>query len=140
MKALDEKITQLRDQTWGVARESLDSGETVVYRSLTDIAEKLTKLIGISDRAPEAVKQNYELQHIFARYKDKKYEAMIDTKRIDAGRGKCILLDGKWWTASGSANNITHTSVNGWRLFWRYDKDGVVTPIEELRKENPNKK
>ena len=137
MTELDKKITQLIDQTWQVARDSLDAGETIVYRSLTDIAEKLKKLIGSSDKLPVVVSPNAKLLPIFARYRGKRYEAELDVFRIEGGRGHCVFRDGKWQTASGSVGTITNTSVNGWRNFWKFTNNGKEASIENLRKIPP---
>lgn len=133
MSELDTELIQLRDQTWRIARKSLESKETRIYRSLTDIAEKLTSLIGSTDKSPVDTNQKAEMLPIFARYKDKKTEAQIDVTRI-GDRRLCVLMEGRWWTVSGSANHFTDGQVNGWRQFWRYTKNGISTPIEELKK------
>ena len=134
MKEVHTKLMQLRDQALQVARESLDAGEMLAYRSLTDIAEKLTKLVISRDKNTVPSAQSSEMLPIFARYKGQRYDAQIDVSRINGGRGSCVLMDGEWWTASGSAVHITHTAVNGWLHFWKYSKGGVIAPIHELRK------
>ena len=146
MKEIDLKIIQLKDQTWQIARESLDNGETRIYRSLTDIAERLTKLIGPSDESQVVNNQKAEMLPIFARYNGKRYEAELDVNRIDGGRGKCVLMEGEWWSTSGSAiyikiNSINFTknpSTNGWRQFWKYKDESSNTeqPIDRLRRNN----
>ena len=138
MKELDKKLTELRDQTWQAARDSLEGGEALIYRSLNDIAERLTKLIGSSDKLPVATNPKGEMLPIFYEYKGETYEAQLDVARINGGRRKCVLMEGKWWTAGGSARHITNTSVNGWRQFWRYNKDGFSPRIEELKKQTGN--
>lgn len=134
MKELDAELIQLRDQTWRIARESLDRKETRIYRSLTDIAEKLTNLIGSSGPSPIDAKPKGPMLPIFAQYKGEKYEAQLDVARVNGGRRPCVWMEGRWWTASGATRQITNTSVDGWRHFWRYNKDGVITPIGELKK------
>ncbi len=135
MKELDTELIQLRDQTWRIARKSLENKETRIYRSLTDIAEKLTSLIGTTDKSSIDTNQKAEMLPIFARYKNKRLEAQIDVTRI-GDRRLCVLMDGEWWTAGGSANHFTDGQVNGWRQFWRYTKQGMPNgiPIGELKK------
>ncbi len=135
MRELNDELIQLRDQTWRIARKSLENKETNIYRSLTDIAEKLTKLITSNDIKPVATNTSNMIP-IFAQYKGEKYEARLDVSRINGGRRPCVWMEEKWWTASKSACHITNTSVNGWRHFWRYDKDGVMTAIEDLKKQS----
>lgn len=146
MKELDAKIIQIRDQTFQIARESLDNGETRIYRNLTDIAERLTKLIGSSDKSPVVNNQKTEMLPIFAQYKGERYEAKIDTARIHGGRGECVLMEGFWWSTSGSAMDIKKNSTNppnkpetdGWKHFWKYiDKSSnTEQPIDRLRGNN----
>ena len=133
MEDFNTKIVKLRDQTWQIARESLDGGETRVYRSLTDIAEKLTKLISSFDKSPIPINKKAEMLSIFARYKGERYEAQLDVARINGGRRPCVWMEEQWWTASGSTRQITNTSVNGWRHFWKYIKNGKIVPIEALK-------
>ena len=133
MKDIETKIIQLRDRTWQIARDSLDSGETHIYRTLTDITEKLTNLISSSDKIQIDIGNKGKMIPIFALYKGKRYEAELDLTRIHAGHRECVLKDGKWRTASGSTRLITDTSVNGWRHFWKYIKDGKIVPIESLK-------
>ena len=71
MKDIEMKIIQLRDQTWQIARDSLDSGETLIYRTLTDIAEKLTNLISSSDKNQIDISNTGKMIPIFALYKGK---------------------------------------------------------------------
>lgn len=136
------ELAKLKDQTWQVARESLDQGEPRIYRTLTEYAERLSRLITRFSESgtPESaqvtpIRGDSSMIPIFARYKENRYEAQLDVARIDQGRGKCVQLEGQWRTASGSANHITNTSVNGWRNFWRYTRnDGSIAPIEKLKK------
>jgi hypothetical protein len=142
-KNLRNKLTELKDQTWQLARESLDQDEASVYRTLTEFAERLTKLIGSLQDAKQTVdaisvpnKANPNTIPIFSRYLGTKYEAQLDVSRINGGRGQCVFLDRTWKTASGAAHQITHSQVNGWR-FWKYIKeDGSIEAIEELKKVN----
>jgi hypothetical protein len=138
MKDIEMKINQLRDQTWQIARESLDSGETRIYRTLTDIAEKLTKLVSSSDKSQIDVIKTGRMIPIFARYKGERYEAELDVDRIDGGRRPCVLMEGRLWTAAGAVRHITNTSVNGWRHFWRYIDESTNSeqPIDRLRENN----
>ena len=136
MRQLDNELIQLRDQVWRIARESLESKETNIYRSLTDIAEKLTNLIRTNDKESVGPNTKENTISIFAQYRGERYEAQLDVTRINGGRRPCIWMKGQWWTAGGSIRHITNTSVNGWRGFWRYNKNGVATPLEELKKQS----
>ncbi len=129
-----DNLKELRDHTFQVAILSLEENNTRVYRTLTEIAEKISALLNQSSISPVETSTTSENVNIFARYKGKKYEAIIDLGSIEGGRGKCILMDNRWWTASGAAREITHTSVNGWRYFWKYEKAGEIIPIEKLKK------
>jgi len=134
MKIIEQKINQLRNQAWDLARESLELGETNIYRGLTDIVERLTKLVGNVENVNNEVITSSEMISIFAHYKGKMYEAKLDPKRIVGGRDTCVFYDGKWWTPSGSAVHITQTSVNGWLHFWKYKKGIEEVSITDLRK------
>ena len=141
---MKDKLIKLRDQTWQIARESLDHRETLIYRGLTDIAERLTNLIGPTDRGPTPASKNEELVPIYALYQGERYEAQLDTSRIHGGRGLCVLMEGSWWSTSGSAMHIKRTSANppnrpetaGWTDFWKYNDKSSNTeqPIDELRR------
>lgn len=140
MKEIEMKIIRLRDQTWQIARDSLDSGETRIYRTLTDIAEKLTSLISSSEKSQVTVKKMGKMIPIFGRYNSERYEAELDVDRINEDRGKCVLMEGKWWTTSGSAISIKkvsttkNPSTNGWQ-FWKYidEFSNTEQPIDRLR-------
>lgn len=145
MKDMEMKIIQLRDQTWQIARDSLDSGETRIYRTLTDIAEKLTSLISSSGKGQIGNINTGKMIPIFARYKDERHEAELDVDRIDRGGRPCVLMEGKWWTTSESAIHIKKTSTNppkrpetnGWD-FWKYidESSNIEQPIDRLRGNN----
>ena len=133
MTVIKRKLEQLKDQIWEVAKQCLDTGETKIYRSLTDMAEKMTILVdGINTR--DETDEDTELLDIFTTYKGEKYTARLAKHRIDGSSGYCVLYKGHWWTASGSAHDITGTSVNGWRHFWKYIDSGIIKPIEEIKK------
>jgi hypothetical protein len=136
LKTLEEEITQLRDQTWIIARESLEAGETNIYKSLTEIAAKLTRLIRTSKKDEADTVISSDMIDVFAYYKGKAYEAKLDLKRIGSGREPCILSEGKWWTPSGSAVHVTNTPINGWLHFWKYKMGNDELPITNLRKVN----
>ena len=139
---LHTKLTELKDQTWQLARESLDQGEAPIYRTLTEFAERLTRLIApLPNTKPvdlgqvSAIRGNAVLIPIFARYKGTRYEGQLDAARFNGGRGQCVRFEGQWTTASRAAHHITNTQVNGWR-FWKYmRKDGSVGLIGELAKQ-----
>lgn len=139
---LHNKLTGLKDQTWQLARESLDQGEATIYRTLTEFAERLARLLvplsdvkSVHPGQVSAVTGNAELIPIFVRYKGTRYEGQLDAARINGGRGECILFEGQWMAASKAAGRITNTQVNGWR-FWKYmRKDGSVRLIGELAKQ-----
>lgn len=140
-KNLHTKLAELKDQTWQLARESLDQNENSAYRTLTEFAERLTRLLASLKDGKQTLNvvpvpntENPNIIKIFARYLGTKYEAQLDVTRINGGRGDCIFLDGTWKTASGAAHQITHSQVNGWR-FWKYTKeDGSTKSIEVLKK------
>ena len=146
MKDIDMKIIQLRDQTWQIARDSLDKGETRIYRTLTDIAEKLTNLISSSDKSQIDIINKGKMIPIFARYKGEKYEAELDVDKIDESRARCVLIEGKWRTTSRSAMDIKKNSINppknpetdGWKDFWKYidESSNTEQPIDKLRGTN----
>ena len=145
MKDIEMKIIQIRDQTWQIARDSLDSGETRIYRTLTDIAERLTNLISSSDKRQIDIINTGKIIPIFARYKGERYEAELDVDRIDGRRGKCVWMEGEWCSTSGSAVHIVKTSKNppkrpetgGWD-FWKYidESSNTEQPIDRLRGNN----
>jgi hypothetical protein len=131
------KLSELKDQTWQIARESLDQGDTLTYRTLTDFAERLTRLLAPlpNNKPADSEQASPTLIPIFARYKGTRYEGQLDPARNNGGRGHCALFDGEWRTASGAARHITKTMVNGWR-FWKYiRKDGSIGLIDELIKQ-----
>ncbi len=144
MENLNDRLTELLDQTWQIARETLDRKETRVYRSLTDIAEKLTDLIGSAEKSPASVNRKEDLLPIFARYQGERYEAQLDTTRIHGGRGQCVLMEGSWWSTSGSAIHIKQNSAKppnrpetaGWTDFWKYNDKSSNTEqtIDGLRR------
>jgi len=138
MRELENELIQLRDQTWRIARESLESKETHIYRSLTDIAEKLTNLIKTTDKKPVTVTPTANMIPIFARYKGERYKAQLDVARINGGRRPCVWMEEQWWTAAGSVRHITNTSVNGWCHFWKYidESSNTEQPIDRLRRNN----
>ena len=133
------RLLQLREDVWQLARDSLDSREPQIYRTLVDFAERLTSLasthIPTSLLGTEStnVVAPTELRPIFVRYKGENYDARLDSARINGGRGKCVLFQSEWLTASRAANRITGTSVNGWR-FWKARLDnGKIITIEDLK-------
>ena len=133
---LDSELETLRDTTWKLARTSLDEQEMQTYRTLVDVAERLTRLIHPSEALPPPVtshENGENIVNVSVRFKEEHHGAVLDRSRINGGRGKCMLVDGQWITPSMAANRITHTQVNGWR-FWKYRKnDGSLETINELR-------
>ena len=71
---------------------------------------------------------------VFAHYFSERYEAQMDTFRIDDnGRGVCIQFQNEWQAPSAAARIITGTEVNGWK-FWKYRRgDGTEAVINEFR-------
>lgn len=125
-----EKLGNLRDEVWQLARESLDSGDRTVYRTLIEVAEKLTPLVVTSSE--DAARLPHE-RPIFARYKGTKYEATFGQARMNGGRSECVLYNSVWMTPSNAATRITGNNVNGWR-FWKYQRDdGSIGLLTELR-------
>ena len=137
--SLRHKLEELKDKTWTLARDSLDQGETEVYRSLVDMTERLAGLAlkdkssiaqtGLDVPAACAVGQ----LPIFARYKNEKYDAELNVDRINGGRGACVRFRGQWQSPSAAAMLITGTRVNGWRFWKSFREDGSVGLIDEFR-------
>jgi len=140
MGELDNEIIKLREQTWKIARESIEINKLTIYRTLNDIAEKLTTLIDMTDNKPVVADPEGKFVPIFARYRGEKYEAQLDVARIFGG--KCIWMDGEWLAPSHSAINIKKNSTNppynhttnGWG-FWKYfdESSNSEQPIDRLR-------
>ena len=136
------KLSRLKDDTWQLASEALEDGDTKTYRSLVDIVERLAELAAQREinRHPmynPQVASPQETIDIFHRYRGSKYEAILDKSRIDFGtRDNCVLFQGKWTTPSGAANQVVGVqTINGWRL-WNYKRDdGSMGLINELRPE-----
>ena len=141
---MKDKLIKLRDQTWQIARESLDHRETLIYRGLTDIAERLTNLIGATEEGSTPENNKEELVPIHAIYQGERYEAQLDTSRIRGGRGPCVRMEGSWWSTSGSAMHIKRASAKppnrpetaGWTDFWKYNDEASNTEqtIDGLRR------
>ena len=136
---LRSKLVGLKEETWQLARESLEEGESQIYRALGAFIETLSGLIatrgtnaGLSNGLAQ-VPSAPELIPIFARYKGQKYDAQWDRSRINGGRGHCVLFRGQWVTPSAAATSISRTPVNGWR-FWKYSRSNNTSGIiDELR-------
>lgn len=133
--AMDSKLRTLRDETLKLARESLDEGQLVAYRTLNEFAERITGLLVPTTRqSSEVVPHARTIVSIWARYKGTRYDAELDTSRIEGGRGHCVRFRDQWMSVSAAAVSITGNAVNGWR-FWRYRRDdGRAALIDELRK------
>jgi hypothetical protein len=102
-----------------------------------DIIDRLDLLSSSSldggKTAKESTNPTPELISIFRSYNYSRYEAQLDTNRVNGGRGACVLYNGKWMTTSASANEITNSNVNGWK-FWKFSDNGRLRLIDELRK------
>lgn len=141
MSELNNEILQLREQTWQIARECLDSGETRMYRVLTDIAERLTNLINSSGKSKVNSMDAGKMIPIFALYDGQKYRAELDVSKID-GDWRPVFMEGKWWSVSGSAmyikkntmNPPSKSETNGW-VFWKYadERSNKEKAIDRLR-------
>lgn len=141
MKELENHISQLKEQTWELARQSLDAGNTLAFRTLTDIVEKLTNLIVSTKKTNIEIKNEDHLIPIFSYYGGKRHLAKIDGSKIFGDIGQCVLMDGKWWSVSSAAIEIVKNSINppvnpnrnGWK-FWNYvDASGKQQSIDKLR-------
>ena len=126
------KLAELKDQTWHLARESLDHGRKDIYHMLTDFVERLTELT-----ADDVVGPKPTTIPISKRYNGILYEAQLDTSRINGDSGQCVLINGQWMTVSGAAKHATNgeaRSTNGW-IWWTYRRDnGTVGQIDGLRR------
>ena len=135
-QALHLKLAELKDQTWHLARESLDHGKKDVYHTLTDFVERLTELTA-STSIDDLVGPKPTMIPISKRYKGILYEAQMDTSRINGDSGQCVLINGQWMTVSGAAKHATNgeaRSTNGW-IWWTYRRDnGTARQIDALRR------
>ena len=136
---LRSMLVRLKEETWRLARMSLDEGQTRIYRSLVEMTERLASLGGkdgyTNSSHLDGVESESEsgLVSIFDRFKGDRHEARFNGNRVNGGRGNCVFFRGQWLTASAAARLITNTQINGWR-FWRYLRgDGTMGVIEELR-------
>ena len=132
------KLAELKDQTWHLARESLDHGEKGIYRVLTDFVERLADLavsLSIDDSDPS--RRQSTMIPISKSYKGVLHEAQLDASRINGDGGQCVLIDGQWMTVSGAAKHATNgeaKGTNGW-IWWTYRRDnGMRGQIDDLRR------
>lgn len=148
---LAERVYTLRQEASSLAQACLTAGELEAFQELNRFIVDLTRVAqrlrngdhlparghhvdkGADGAATPVLGQRIR---IFKLYKGQSYEAVIDPSRIQPdGRGKCVLLNGNWLSASGSVFQITHTAVDGWINFWRYRNNaGVERPIDDIRK------
>lgn len=137
LEQLKADVITSRDGVLVLARAALDEGERLAYRSLTDVAEKLTGTANMLSPALSrtAVSGKPSNIPIFASPRNHGLvTAELSLARIQDGHRTCIKLGDEWMTASRAASSIRGTNVNGWRDFWRYHRrDGSVGPIDELR-------
>lgn len=151
MSDLAERVYTLRQEASSLAQACLTASELEAFQELNRLIVDLTRIaqrLSDGDHSPTgdhpvdkgtgsaATPVHGQRLRIFRRYKGQLYEAVIDPSRIQPdGRGKCVLLNGNWFSASGSVFQITHTAVDGWVNFWRYQNNaGVERPIDEIRK------
>lgn len=132
-------IEELQRQIMQVASDSVEARDGRA-RDLFDIALRLRDLVPSPENQASSPTEKISATtsstiQIFASYGGKPRKAELDTQRISSGgRGKCVLFQGQWMTASGAAGEITGTAVNGWQNFWRFRRqDGSEGPIQELR-------
>lgn len=137
VEQLKTDLISTRDRVFDLARTALDEGHPAAYRSLTDLAEKLTRTANSVLQVPSTkeIPTGPSVIPIFSNPRNGNIvEAELHLGRVRDGRGACIQLDNKWLTTSGAAMSITGTNVNGWRNFWKYHRpDGSVGSIAELR-------
>ena len=146
-----ERVMQLRKDALQIAQDSLDH-DIRVYRVLSDVAVRLTDIVQQNDTSELqmsgsqsastvsktpiiADKGSSRTIQIHGEHKGISYHALLDPSRISSSRrGRCVYFEGLWMTASAAAGRVTSTSVNGWKQFWRYNRDnGVEAPIHEIR-------
>jgi hypothetical protein len=151
MDDLTERIYTLRQQASSLAQDCLTAGELEAFQELNRFIVDLTRFAQRLPNGDHLPTPGHPVDkgaggagtpllgqriRIFKRYKGQVYEAEIDQSRIQQdGRGKCVLLNGNWLSASGSVFQITHTAVDGWVNFWRYQTyAGDERPIDDFRK------
>ena len=147
-----ERVLQLRKDALQIAQDSLDH-DIRVYRVLSDVAVRLTEIVQQNGTSELQLSRDQSLSAVSAtriiadegsswtipihgKHKGVSYHAQIDPSRISStGQGRCVFFEGQWMTVSAAAGKVTSTSVNGWKQFWRYNRDnGVEAPIDEIRK------
>ena len=151
MTDLPKAVYALRAQTSSLAQACLAEDRLEAFQELNRLIVDLTRLgqrLADGNSLPTGDHQVTEVRDkdasnlpehqlpIFRRYKGQRYQAVLDRDRIGPhGRGKCILIDGNWLSASDSAQKITKTPVNGWVNFWRYlIRPGIERPIDDIRR------
>lgn len=159
------RIIEIRDDVLEIARASLTAGDVAKFSKLNEVAVTLTEMApdeSETDQAPDLtcpvvevepaalptpsgiVRQSQSQSNrecdsnmvpIFRLYKKIKYEAELDTSRINpTGSGECIWFRECWMSPSGAGSSIAGNQVNGWN-FWRYRRpDGSAERIDEIRK------
>lgn len=145
METLRERTIGIRDSIGKLAQACLAANELEAFQDLNKLIVDLSR---VSQRFPntnstatpselgDSIRAAKGEVKIFRERKGQRYEAFLDTSRIQktGHGGPCILFQGQWRHASASAHMITNNSVNGWRNFWRYiDSSGIEQPIEQLR-------
>ena len=150
MLDIAKRLKKLAQQVSDMAQECLSDGQLEGFRDLNGLVVEIT-LVGQRFSDPAAVAAGEYtapagnakqagpspggLIRAFRSYKGVLYEAELDPNRIQPdGRGQCILYNGNWYSASGSAVEIANQSINGWVNFWRYRDNGIVKPIDDIRK------
>lgn len=141
METIEQQLTQLRDQAWTIARESIDRGETSIYRSLVEIVERLTILTSRQQQLKSDCTNDDDIIPIFKVCEGKRYEAQLDIKRLRTGDNKFIKFNGQWKAPSTAAIEIKKSlknppskpETNGWN-FWKYkDEQHRERSIDSLR-------
>lgn len=136
-KTIQAELDQLKDTAWNLARRCLDQGERDLARLLVEFTERLTpdsteesdSVIGEPRDNPSEKRVS-----IFAKHKGKSFKAEIRPHLASVNfRNPCVIYEGKSYTPSGAAREVTGTNVNGWR-FWKYRvRGGGIASIETLR-------